>query len=102
MAFKTPTDWDKDSQTLYIHKNLVRIELMKYRGKEGWCLIPTDLDQPVQEFDPTPEGRDKAFEAFPTLAPPPKKKRVSKKKKKVVKKVEPEEDEKDDDEDDDS
>ena len=84
-AFKTPADWDKESQTLYIHKTLIRIELMKYRGKEGWCLIPTDLDQPVVEFDPTPEGRDKAFEAFATLAPPPKKKRVS--KKKVTKKA---------------
>ena len=103
MAFKLPEDWEKDSQTCYVHKTLIRVELMKYKGKEGWCLIPTDLDQPVQEFDPTNEGRDKAFEAFPSLAPPPKKRVVRKKKKKTTKKAAAEEaEEKNDDEDDDS
>ena len=85
MAFKLPEDWEKDSQTCYVHKTLIRVESMKYKGKEGWCLIPTDLDQPVQEFDPTNEGVDKAFEAFASRAEPPTNRVISNMKKQIVK-----------------
>lgn len=64
MAFSTPKGWDKESDTLFIHSSGVRVERRTYRGQEGWFLIPVDLDQEVLTFEPTPEGRDKAFEAF--------------------------------------
>jgi len=64
MSFSVPKGWERDSDKLYIHNSGVRIQLMTYRQKEGWYLVPVDLDQPVVEFEPTPEGRDKAFEAF--------------------------------------
>ena len=64
MSFTAPKGWERDSDKLYIHSTGVRIQLMSYRQKEGWYLVPTDLDQPVVEFEPTPEGRAKAFEAF--------------------------------------
>lgn len=64
MAFSPPKGWDKENDKLFIHNTGIRISRMTYRSKEGWFLVPTDLDQPVVEFDPTPEGRDKAFEAF--------------------------------------
>ena len=64
MSFSVPKGWEKDSDKLYIHNSGVRIQFMTYRAKEGWYLVPTDLDQPVLEFEPTPEGREKAFEAF--------------------------------------
>ena len=64
MAFSTPKGWDKESDTLFIHSTGVRIERRTYRGQEGWFLIPVDLDQEVLTFEATPEGRDKAFEAF--------------------------------------
>jgi hypothetical protein len=59
-----PKGWDKESDSLFIHTTGVRIQRMAYKGKDGWYLVPTDLDQPVVEFEPTPEGRDKAFESF--------------------------------------
>ncbi len=59
-----PKGWDKESDTLFIHSTGVRIQRMAYKGKDGWYLVPTDLDQPVVEFEPTPEGREKAFESF--------------------------------------
>ena len=64
MSFSPPKGWERDNDKLYIHTTGVRIQLMTYRQKEGWFLVPTDLDQPVVEFEPTPEGRAKAFEAF--------------------------------------
>ena len=64
MASSTPKGWDKDSDKLFIHDTGVRIQRMTYKGKEGWFLVPVDLDAAVLEFEPTPEGRDKAFEAF--------------------------------------
>jgi hypothetical protein len=64
MSANPPKGWTRDSEKLFIHNTGVRIQLMTYRQKEGWFLVPTDLDQAVVEFTPTPEGRDQAFEAF--------------------------------------
>jgi hypothetical protein len=92
MSSATPKGWEKDSDKLFIHNSGVRIQLMTYRQKEGWYLVPTDLDQPVVEFEPTPEGRQKAFDAFAAgvLDAKPKRKKAeasetaSKKKKKAA------------------
>src|SRR5882672_728577 len=64
MASGVPKGWDKESDKLFIHETGVRIGRQTYKGKDGWYLIPVDLGTPVLEFEPTPEGRDKAFEAF--------------------------------------
>jgi hypothetical protein len=101
MSSATPKGWEKDSDKLFIHNSGVRIQLMTYRQKEGWYLVPTDLDQPVVEFEPTPEGRQKAFEAFAAgvLDSKPKRKKseaseaAAKKKKKPVVKSEEESEE---------
>ena len=109
MSFSAPKGWERDNDKLYIHNTGVRIQLMTYRQKEGWYLVPTDLDQPVVEFEPTPEGRAKAFDAFAAgvLDTKPKRKKAeageTKKKKAAapVAKEREEEKEDDDDEDDD-
>lgn len=74
MAFHPPKGWERESDTLFIHHTGVRIERRVYREKEGWFLIPVDLDAEVLAFDPTPEGRDQAFAAFAEgrLKPPRK------------------------------
>jgi hypothetical protein len=64
MNFSAPEGWQRDSDRLYIHWSGVRIQLMNYRQKEGWFLVPSDLDRPVVGFDPNPDGRDKAFATF--------------------------------------
>lgn len=64
MTFKAPSGWTTESDKLYVHNTGVRIQRMTYHDKDGWYLIPLDLDTPVVEFEPTAEGRDKAFEAF--------------------------------------
>ena len=64
MIFKPPKGWEPESDTLFIHADGTRIERRLYRDKKGWFLIPTDLDQQVVYFDPTPEGRDQAFTSF--------------------------------------
>jgi len=76
MGFQAPSGWDRETDTLFIHDTGARIERRTYRQKEGWFLIPADLDQEVLGFDPTPEGRDQAFAAFAQgkLKPPKKKK----------------------------
>jgi len=81
MAFSTPKGWEKESDILFIHSSGVRIERRTYRGQEGWFLIPVDLDQEVLSFEATPEGRDKAFEAFADgkLKPAKKKSAVAEK-----------------------
>jgi hypothetical protein len=87
MASNTPKGWEKDSDKLYIHETGVRIQRMLYRGKDGWYLVPLDLDQTCQEFEPTNEGRDQAFEAFAKgvlTAAKPKKPRAPKKAKPVA------------------
>ena len=53
MGFVVPLGWEQDSQTLYLHGTGVRIERMIYRKKEGWVLVPVDLDRAVVEFPPT-------------------------------------------------
>lgn len=64
MGFSPPKGWDKESETLFIHDSGTRIEKRTYREKEGWFIIPVDLDAEVLSYDPTPEGRDKAFADF--------------------------------------
>jgi DNA replication initiation complex subunit (GINS family) len=82
MANSISKDWEKDSEKLFIHESGVRIQRMTYKGKDGWYLVPIDLDEAVIEFEPTPEGRDKAFEAFEkgSLATKPKKAKPASKK----------------------
>ncbi len=64
MGFATPKDWSKESDTLYIHENGTRIARTTYQHKEGWFLMPVDLDLPVLEFPATDAGREQAFEAY--------------------------------------
>jgi hypothetical protein len=59
-----PPGWEKDSATLYLHESGVRIEKRLYREKEGWILVPVDLDTPVTEFTPDKEGLAQAFAAW--------------------------------------
>jgi hypothetical protein len=106
MASGVPKGWEKDSDKLFIHETGIRIARMTYKGKDGWYLVPVDLDAAVLEFEPTPEGRDKAFEAFAKgalVVKPKKTKATSTKKaaKPAPKEEEAEEKEDDDDDDDD-
>jgi hypothetical protein len=106
MASGVPKGWEKDSDKLFIHETGIRIQRMTYKGKDGWYLVPVDLDAVVVEFEPTPEGRDKAFEAFAkgALVIKPKKTKTTTKKappKPVPKGEEGEEKDDDDDDDDD-
>src|SRR6185369_3664718 len=82
MASGVPKGWEKDSDKLFIHETGIRIQRMTYKGKDGWFLVPVDLDAAVVEFEPTPEGRDKAFEAFAkgALVVKPKKTKATSKK----------------------
>jgi hypothetical protein len=105
LSFKPPTGWKQESDTLYIHKSLVRIEKRSYRQQDGWFVIPTDIKEEVVGFAPTVEGRDKAFEHFAKEMVRGKAKAAPKakpRKRKTVKKkkVEPEEEEANEDEDD--
>jgi hypothetical protein len=59
-----PQGWEQDSASLYLHSSGVRIERRIYRQKEGWFLVPVDLDQAVAEFAPDREGLALAFSAF--------------------------------------
>lgn len=103
MASGVPKGWEKDSDKLFIHETGIRIQRMTYKGKDGWFLVPVDLDAAVIEFEPTPEGRDKAFEAFAkgALVIKPKKTKAASTKKAVAKPAPKEEEaeEKDDDDD---
>ena len=105
MASGVPKGWEKDSDKLFIHETGIRIARMTYKGKDGWFLVPVDLDAAVLEFEPTPEGRDKAFEAFAkgALVVKPKKTKATTTKKAAAKAAPKEEEgeEKDDDDDDD-
>src|SRR5690349_13749266 len=87
MASGVPKGWDKESDKLFIHETGVRIARQTYKGKDGWYLIPVDLDAAVVEFEPTPEGRDKAFEAFAkgALVTKPKKTKAAPTKKAAAK-----------------
>jgi hypothetical protein len=103
MASGVPKGWEKDSDKLFIHETGIRIARMTYKGKDGWYLVPVDLDAAVLEFEPTPEGRDKAFEAFAkgALVTKPKKTKATSTKKaaKPAPKEEEAEEKEDDDED---
>jgi hypothetical protein len=91
----TPKGWEKDSDKLYIHESGVRVQRMVYKGKDGWYLVPLDLDLPCVEFEATNEGRDKAFEQFEKGLPAAPKPRKS--KAKAAAPAEEEAEEKDDD-----
>jgi len=105
MASGVPKGWEKDSDKLFIHETGIRIQRMTYKGKDGWFLVPVDLDAAVIEFEPTKEGCDKAFEAFAkgVLVTKPKKTKATSTKKAAAAKAAPKEEEaeeKDDDDDD--
>lgn len=68
MSFTVPPGWNQDSEKLYVHASHVRIQRMTYLSHEGWVLIPLGADDPVLQFPPTSEGRDRAFAAFVTGA----------------------------------
>ena len=90
VKFKLPKGWEKDSDSLFLHESGVRIQHSSYHGSDIWMLVPTDLDQPVVQFEPTEEGRDKAFAAYAegVLKPPSKRKKAApRKKKKAVAKA---------------
>ena len=102
-----PEGWEPDSPTLYLHASGVRIEKRIYRNKEGWVLVPVDLDRKVLEFSPDAKGLEEAFAAFSGGALQPAKDVVSTKVQDARKAArldekpeEPAEDEEDDDEDD--
>jgi hypothetical protein len=63
MESAVPEGWVQDSPTLYLHDSGVRIERRVYRQREGWVLVPVELDRKVLEFPPTPEGLARAFAA---------------------------------------
>lgn len=69
---QVPVGWEQDSHTLYLHESGVRIERRIYRNKEGWILVPVDLDRAVLEFSPNSVGLDQAFAAFAGGALAPK------------------------------
>jgi len=64
MESMVPEGWVRDSHTLYLHSSGVRIERRIYRHKEGWMLVPVDLDRAVVEFTPNSDGLEHAFAAF--------------------------------------
>ena len=82
MANNAPKNWEKYTEKIFIHESGVRVQRMTYKGKDGWCLVPVDIAEAVIEFEPTPEGRDKAFAAFDqgSLSTKPKKTRPAAKK----------------------
>ena len=105
VKFKLPKGWEKDSDKLFFHESGVRIQQSSYHGTEIRMLVPTDLDQPVVQFDPNEEGRDKAFAAYAegVLKPPSKrKKKAAPRKKKKATKVKKETEEEKDEEAEDS
>jgi hypothetical protein len=103
MASGVPKGWEKDSDKLFIHETGIRIQRMTYKGKDGWFLVPVDLDAAVIEFEPTNEGRDKAFEAFAkgALVIKPKKTKATSTKKAAAAKAAPKEEEAEEKEEDD-
>lgn len=76
MEFNAPKDWEKDSDNRFIHESGVRIQRMSYKGKDGWYIVPLEIETAVVGFDPTAEGRDQAFAAFAQSAPAAKPKKA--------------------------
>jgi hypothetical protein len=72
MEVEVPVGWEQDSHTLYLHSSGVRIERRIYKNKEGWVLVPVDLDRAVLEFNPNSVGLEQAFAAFAGGALAPK------------------------------
>ncbi len=106
MEYAAPEGWKRDSDTAYIHASGVCIRLMTYRSREGWVLLPVDLDQAGVRFEPTSEGRDQAFEAFARGVLDPKQEgaseltpRIREAREAARRDAAPEEPEEDDDED---
>ena len=77
MDFNAPKDWEKDSDNRFIHDSGVRIQKMTYKGKDGWFIVPLEIEEAVVEFAPTAAGRDQAFAAF-ALRPVAKKPKKAK------------------------
>jgi len=102
-----PAGWERESETLYLHPSGVRIERRVYRKKEGWVLVPVDLDRKVLEFPPDDAGLERAFAAFDGGAMTPEASTVSPEVQKArdaaredEKPEEPSEDEEDDEKED--
>jgi hypothetical protein len=100
-----PAGWERESETLYLHPSGIRIERRIYRKKEGWVLVPVDLDQKVLEFPPDDAGLEQAFAAFNRGAMTPEASNVTPEVQKArdaaredEKPEEPSEDEEDDEE----
>ena len=64
MAMELPKDWTKEDNELFIYKDGTRIHKTTYNSKQGWFLIPADLDESVVEYEDNDDGRDLAFEQF--------------------------------------
>ncbi len=64
MSVKLPKDWTKEDDELFVYKDGTRIHKTTYNSKQGWFMIPVDLDETVIEYADTDEGRDLAFEEF--------------------------------------
>lgn len=73
MSSESASGWTKEADDLFIHTSGARIAKTTYQQKEGWFLMPADLDAPVLEFPPTEEGRAQAFETFAKGIPSRKK-----------------------------
>lgn len=59
-----PPYWLQVTPSLYRHSSGVRIERKRYGGREGWVLMPVELNRPVIEFPPNITGLEKAFATF--------------------------------------
>lgn len=77
MSVDAPQGWEQDSPSLFLHPSGVRIERRVYRNKEGWVLVPVDLDQKVMEFPSDSKGLEQAFAAFATGALAPETSKIS-------------------------
>lgn len=64
MGLAAPKGWLQDSDTCYLHDSGARIERRIYREREGWFLIPADLDRVVQRFASDSDGLEQALAAF--------------------------------------
>lgn len=64
MGEELPKDWTKEDSELYIYKDGTRITKTTYNSKQGWFLMPADLDETVLEYEDTDEGKNLAFEEF--------------------------------------
>ena len=64
MSVELPKDWTREDDELFVYKDGTRIHKTTYNSKQGWFMIPVDLDETVIEYADTEEGRDLAFDEF--------------------------------------